>query len=153
MVLKYSEILLNIWSFEFCFSGCTFFFNKGISPYNDLISYSTLSPYKQNSARLIHVMMRIFCIEVPLYICPTDVLSRSVRFLEEWIRIFYFSAGVLFSCGWCFHRGEAMYISLIDFQWTSTETKSFQEFNNSKFNHNYVYQLWKYICHTSTKMC
>ena len=24
------------------------------------------------------------------------------------------------------HRGEAMYISLIDFQWTSTETKSFQ---------------------------
>ena len=25
-----------------------------------------------------------------------------------------------------FHRGEAMYISLIDFQQTSTETKSFQ---------------------------
>ena len=24
------------------------------------------------------------------------------------------------------HRGEAMYISLIDFHWTSTETKSFQ---------------------------
>ena len=24
------------------------------------------------------------------------------------------------------HRGEAMYISLIDFQWTCTETKSFQ---------------------------
>ena len=24
------------------------------------------------------------------------------------------------------HRGEAMYISLIDFQWTSTEKKSFQ---------------------------
>ena len=24
------------------------------------------------------------------------------------------------------HRDEAMYISLIDFQWTSTETKSFQ---------------------------
>ena len=24
------------------------------------------------------------------------------------------------------HRDEAMYISMIDFQWTSTETKSFQ---------------------------
>ena len=24
-----------------------------------------------------------------------------------------------------YHRGEAMYISMIDFQWTSTETKNF----------------------------
>ena len=51
-----------------------------------------------------------------------------------------------------FHRGEAMYMSLIDFQWTSTETKNFQLFNNSPFNYDYLHQLWKYIWHISTKM-
>ena len=51
-----------------------------------------------------------------------------------------------------YHRGEAMYISLIDFQWTSTETKSFQLFNNSQFNYDYLHQLWKYICPISTKI-
>ena len=49
-------------------------------------------------------------------------------------------------------RDEAMYISLIDFQWTSIETKSFQQFNNSLFDYDYLHQLWKYICYICTKM-
>ena len=34
------------------------------------------------------------------------------------------------------HRDGAMYISLNDFQWTFTETKSFQWFNNSPFDYD-----------------
>ena len=49
-------------------------------------------------------------------------------------------------------RGEAMYISLIDFQWTIAETKSFQYFNNSLFKYDYLHQPWKYISQIYTKL-
>ena len=83
------------------------------------------------------------------------------KFSSKW-RYFRFSAsGVVAGhrsrrrrCLWSSrsHRGEAMYISLIGFQWTSTKTKSFQQFDNSTFNYYYLHQLWKYICQISTKM-
>ena len=41
------------------------------------------------------------------------------------------------------HRGEAIYILLIDFQRTGTETKSFQLFDDLAFDYNYLHQLWK----------
>ena len=50
------------------------------------------------------------------------------------------------------HMGDAMYISLIDFQRTCTETKTLRWFNNSTFKYYFLHQLWKYICHISTKM-
>ena len=54
--------------------------------------------------------------EVTRHYAWVDVYNRSVSYHKEFI-----------SCpGKNKHSGEAMYISLIDFQWTSTETKSFQ---------------------------
>ena len=54
--------------------------------------------------------------EVTGHYAGVDVNNRSVSYHKEFI-----------SCpGKHKHRGEAMYISLIDFQWISTETKSFQ---------------------------
>ena len=44
-----------------------------------------------------------------------------------------------------------MYISLIDFKWTSTEAKNFQYFDDSPFNYDYLHVLLKYICPISTK--
>ena len=43
-----------------------------------------------------------------------------------------------------FHMGEAMYISLIGFQWTSTAIKSFQWFYNSPLYYYHLHQLWKF---------
>ena len=48
--------------------------------------------------------------------------------------------------------GEAMYISMIDFQWTGTEITSFQYFNISPFDYDYLHQAWKYSYHISAKM-
>ena len=33
-----------------------------------------------------------------------------------------------------------------------TRPKSFQQFNNWTLNYDYLHQLWKYICHISTKI-
>ena len=49
-------------------------------------------------------------------------------------------------------QGEAMCNSMIDFPWISTKTKSFQFFDHSTSNHNYLHQLWKCICHINTKV-
>ena len=53
---------------------------------------------------------------------------------------------------WLEHSGEAMYILLIDFQWTGIEIECFHSFNNSPFNNDNLYQLWKYIPHISTNV-
>ena len=50
-------------------------------------------------------------------------------------------------------RGEPIYISLIDFQWTRTKkTPTFQWFDNSLFNYDNLHRLWNYIYHISTKI-
>ena len=50
------------------------------------------------------------------YITGQAITVIFVIFLKP---VFYYDVAFM-------HRGEVMYISLIDFQWTSTETKSFQ---------------------------
>ena len=48
------------------------------------------------------------------------------------------------------HSGEAVYISLIDFLWTSTGTKSYQWVNGSTFDCDCLHQLWWCFCHVGT---
>ena len=50
------------------------------------------------------------------------------------------------------HRGEAMYISVIDFQWYCTQRNGFQWFSHSSFDYDYMHQLWNYIFYISTKI-
>ena len=47
------------------------------------------------------------------------------------------------------HSGEAGCISLIDFLWTSTGTKSYQWVDGSTFDCDCLHQLWWCFCHVS----
>ena len=49
-------------------------------------------------------------------------------------------------------QGEAMYISVIDFQWYCTKRNGFQWFSHSSFDYDYMLQLWNYIYYISTKI-
>ena len=40
------------------------------------------------------------------------------------------------------HRGEAIYISVIDFQWYSAQRNGFQWFSHSSFDYDYMHQLY-----------
>ena len=53
-----------------------------------------------------------------------------------------------------YHRGEAMDISVIDFQWYCTKRNGFKYFNHSSFDYHYMHQLWNYIyyMHISSKI-
>ena len=50
------------------------------------------------------------------------------------------------------HRGEAMYISLIDFSWYCAKRNDFKLFNHSLLDYNYMHQLWNYVYYISTKI-
>ena len=56
----------------------------------------------------------------PVYYCfVNNILKHEGDILQVWS----YCNVILMALS---HRDEAMYISLIDFQWTSIETKSFQ---------------------------
>ena len=78
-----------------------------------------------------------------LWMCSLGVFTLN-SLSHQW--------NLLENYGYMLHRGEAMYISVIDFQWYCMKRKGFQWFSHSSFDYDYMHQLWNYIYYISTKI-